>query len=482
MKWNIIDRLSTQILYAVTGIVLAREISQEEFGLVGALLVFQAFASLLIDSGFSYALLQCKRPTRLDYSTVLWFNLIISTLLYTILFITAPLIADCFQGDMRLVPLARVMFLCLIFNSAGIVQTNRMMKAMDVRMVAASNALGLIIGSVIGIWLAVTGYGAWAIVWQSVIIAAVKSIVLWTSSGWRPLWRFSWKSLQSFAGLGSKMLFSSFLNTLFQKVYALVIGNRVSLTALGYYTQSDKWSTMGVASLSQIFTSSFVPPLSAVQDNNVLFTAMVSKINRFTAYILFPMMFGLMAMATPVFHTLFGLKWDPSIILFQILILRGVFTVLNSLYSNYLLALGHGSAIMKLEIVRDTAAIIALAVTFPFMNISTPGQPVLGIEILLYGQLAASFITWIASLATTIRLTGVGLRQFITDMTPYIAQTILIIPVMLYAGSMCDASWLKLCVEITVALGLYMGGNHIFHSKVQTDVIAFISGRKKNVL
>lgn len=462
--------------------MLAREVSQEEFGLVGALLVFQAFASLFIDSGFFSALLQCKCPTRLDYSTVLWFNLGISTFFYAVLFAGAPLIADCFQGDMRLVPLARVMFVSLIFNSACIVQNNRLTKAMDMRMVAASNALGLVIGAVVGIWLAVAGYGAWAIVWQTVTIAAVKALVLWTSSDWRPLWRFSWKSLSTFAPLGSKMLFSSFLNTVFQKIYVFVIGNRVNLTALGYYTQSDKWSTMGVTSLSQIFTSSFVPPLSTVQDDMARFKAMVSKINRFTAYILFPMMFGLMAMATPVFHTLFGQKWDPSIILFQILVLRGVFTVLNSLYGNYLLALGHGSAIMKLEIVRDTAAVIALAVTFPFMNISTPEQPVLGIEILLYGQLAASFITWVASITTTIRLTGIGLRQFITDMTPYIAQTLLIIPVMLYAGSFCDDAWLKLSVEIIVALGLYIGGNRIFHSKVQADVLSFLLGHNKNLV
>lgn len=482
MKWNIIDRLSTQILYAVTGIVLAREVSQEEFGLVGALLVFQAFASLLVDSGFFSALLQYKKPSRLDYSTVLWFNLGISGVLYLILFLAAPLIADCFQGDTRLIPLSRVMFLCLILNSAGIVQANILIKNMEVKMLAVSNALGIFVGAIVGIWLAVNGFGAWAIVWQSVIVVATKAIILWTSSDWRPLWRFSWHSLHSLAGLGSKMLFTSFLNTLFQKIYALIIGNRVSLTALGYYTQSDKWSNIGITSLSQVFSSSFVPPLSAVQDQPALFIAMVSKMNRFTAYVLFPLMFGLMAMATPLFHTLFGQKWDPSIILFQILILRGIFTVLNSLYTNYLLALGHGSAIMKLEIVRDTAAIIALAVTFPFMNLSTPDQPVLGIEILLYGQLAASFVTWIASLAATIRLTGVGLRQFITDMIPYIAQTLLIIPVMLYAGSLCNASWLKLCVEITVALGLYMGGNHVFHSKVQSDVIAFICGNKKNIL
>lgn len=278
------------------------------------------------------------------------------------------------------------------------------------------------------------------------------------------------------------MLFTSFLNTLFQKIYSFVIGNKVSLVALGYYSQSDKWSTMGVSSLSQVFTSSFVPPLSAAQDNPGLFSAMVSKINRFTAYTVFPLLLGLMAMASPIFHTLFGHKWDPSIILFQILVLRGIFTVLNTLYTNFLLALGRGAAIMKLEILRDSVAVVALAATLPFMTLSTPEAPVLGIEILLYGQLAASVVTWIASLATTVKLTGISLRTFITDMTPYLAQTLLIIPVALYAGSFCPQAWMKLCVELVVALGLYLGGNGMFHSKVQADVLAFALGKRRKFL
>lgn len=457
--------------------MLARVLSTDDFGLVGALLVFQAFGTLLVDSGFSYALLQRRSPTRLDYSTVLWFNLAVSLVIYAILCVAAPMIAGWFQGDMRLVPLARVMFLCLVLNAAGIVQTNRLMKAMDVRMVAASNALGLTLGAVAGIWLALAGYGAWALVWQSVTISAVKALVLWTSSRWRPVMRFSWKSLRSFAGLGSKMMLSSFLNTLFQKIYAFVIGNRVSITALAYYTQGDKWSTMGVASLSQVFTSSFVPPLSAVQNDRERFAAMVSKINRFTAYVLFPALLGLMAIATPLFHALFGEKWDPSIVLFQILLLRGIFTVLNSLYNNYLLALGHGGTIFRLEVVRDSAALIALAVCFPFMSLSTPESPVQGIEILLWGQLAASFVTWIVSLASVIKLTGVGLGRFVADIFPYVAQTALIIPIMLFAASFFSNDWLKLAVGISLALGIYIGLNYVLRSKVQKDVLSYIRGK-----
>ncbi len=458
--------------------MLARVLSQEEFGLVGALLVFQAFASILVNSGFSFALLQRKSPTRLDYSTVLWFNITIALLAYAILYVCAPLIAHLFQDDMRLVPLSRVMFLCLVFDASAIVQTNRLIKAMDVRMVAASNALGLFIGAVAGIVLALTGFGAWALVWQSVIISVMKSLILWTSSRWRPMMRFSFKALKSYFSLGSKMMLQAFLNTLFQKIYAFIIGNRVSMTSLGYYSQSDKWSTMGVASISQIFSSSFVPPLSAAQDDRERFSAMISKINRFTSYVVFPAMLGLAALATPVFHALFGAKWDPSIVLFQILLLRGIFTILCSLYNNYLLALGKGTAIVKLEVVRDTVCIIALAASFPFIGLETSERPVLGIEILLWGQLVATVVTWAASLAVTSRLTGVGILRFFTDMLPYIAQTLLIIPVVLYAGSSFTSPWLQILVEASAALGIYIGGNYLMRSKVQKDVIGYFRGRQ----
>ena len=289
VKWNVIDKVSQQLLYAVTGIVLARLLDQEDFGLIGAVLVFQAFASLFVDSGFSYALIQRKSPTRLDYSTVLWFNLGVATSIYAILFFSAPLIADCFQGDRRIIPISRVMFLGFILNATAIVQTNRLMKKMDVRMVAVSNAVGLFAGAVVGIWLAVAGYGAWAIVWQTLALNFTKSLVLWLTSGWLPLMRFSWRSLKSFFAVGSGMMVSSFLNVLFQNIYSFFIGNRAGLAPLGYYTQADKWSKMGISSLSQVLTSSFLPALSAVQDDPGRFARVTSKMNRFTSYLLFPL-------------------------------------------------------------------------------------------------------------------------------------------------------------------------------------------------
>ncbi len=477
LKWNLVDRLSTQVLYAITGIVLARLLSEEDFGLVGAVLVFQAFASLIVDSGFSFALLQKQRPSRLDYSSVLWFNMAVALVLYAVLFVGAPLVAAAFGGDSRLIPLSRVMFLSLILNASVIVQTNRLMKAMDVRMVAASNFIGLTAGGIAGISLAIAGAGAWAIVWQTLATGTCKAIVLWTATRWRPLFRMSKASLVSFFGIGSKMMFTSFLNTVFLNIYSFIIGNRLGMASLGYYTQADKWSKMGIASLSQVLTSTFVPTLSAVQDQPERFRRICSKMNRFTAYLLFPAMIGLMVMARPIFHTLFGDKWDPSIFLFQLLLLRGIFTVLISLYNNYLLALGHARIIMRLEIVRDIAALAALAATLPYLAMSLPGDPVYGIGIMLWGQLGASALTWILTLVYTVRLTASSLWSYIYDLVPYFALTAVIVPVMYLAAGLVEAPLLKLCAEAVTGLTLYLGANHLLRSRVQQQVLAYLRGR-----
>lgn len=474
LKWNIIDRLSQQVLYAVTGIVLANLLSHDDFGLVGAVLVFQAFAALLVDSGFSYALIQRKEPTHSDYSTVLWFNLAVAIVLYIILYAAAPLIADCFDGDQRLIPLSRVMFLSMILNASAIVQTNRLMKRMDVKMVAVSNALGLVAGAVVGIYLAVAGYGAWAIVWQTVILAAVKSLTLWLTQRWWPEMRFSFTILRGFLSIGTKMMFTSFLNTVFLNIYSFLIGNRVGLTALGYYTQSDKWSKMGIMSVSQVITSTFLPTLSAVQDDAARFRSVAAKINRFTAYLVIPAFIFLAIMAEPIFHTFFGTKWDYSILLFQLLLVRGIFTVLTGLYNNILLAVGNAKIILRMEILRDGLALALLLATMPFINLTRDGNPVYGVGIMIYGQLLASFITWVVTLIYTGRLSGLGVKQLLLALAPYSAFTCAIaVPLML----LTNLPWhpaLILAAQVVLGAALYLAANRLTCSAIQSELLAHL--------
>lgn len=451
LKWNAIDRVSSQVLYAVTGVILARILSPEDFGLIGAILVFQAFGILFVDSGFGAALLQRKEPTERDYSTVFWFNLAVSGIIYVILYFSAPLIADIFQGDKRLIPLSRVMFLTFILNGLAIVQTNRLMKRMDVKRIAISNTVGLVVSGVVGIWLALTGAGAWALVWQYVTLAAVKSGWLWITGGWLPKTGFYIESLKKIWRIGLSVFSSSALNTLFQYIYSFIIGAFYNLTALGFYTQADKWSKMGSASISQILTSSFVPLLSKVQDDAEAFRRYVIKINRFTGFILFPVMLGIAALGAPLFHTLFGSKWDVAIILFQILTVRGIFIVLVSLYSNYLLSLGYAKRIFIIEIVKDVMIVIAVLSTVWFKSV----------QLMVWGQLAASFVTFGISLGILSSATGFRWQKMCSDLFPSCAAAFLasiITLIFIYAPVFASINSIQLLGTLRLGTGIVLGG------------------------
>jgi O-antigen/teichoic acid export membrane protein len=373
-----------------------------------------------------------------------------------------------FENDARLVPLSRVMFTSFILNASAIVQTNRFIKQMNVRPVAMSNAIGLTAGAVVGIYMAVTGWGAWAIVWQTIVNAAVKSLILWGVSRWVPMMRMSWQSLRSFMSVGMGMMFTSFLNTLFLNIYSFFIGYRVGLTSLGYYTQSDKWSKMGIASLSQILTSTFLPVLSKVQDDAARYANMVRKMNRFTAYILFPAMLGLTVIATPTFHALFGTKWDPSILLFQLLLIRGIFTVLTGLYSNYLLSLGRSREIVWMEVLRDGAALIALFITLPYMGLTYADNPVYGLSILLWGQLIASVIAWLGTLICVAAKTHISAFAFIADCLPYLAISLLMVGAIALMQNYISNCWISLVSSVALGAAMYFAINLCLKSLVST--------------
>lgn len=408
LKWNVADRISTQVIYAVTGIVLARELSPNAFGLIGVLLVFQSFALMLVDSGFSFALVQKQKPTEQDYCSVFWFNLLMSCGLYVILFTAMPWIAELFGNQQQLVSLGRVMFLSIVINALSIVQVNRLMKQMNVRPIAVSNFVSLAAGGGVGVAMAYGGYGAWSLVAQTLTINSVKVFWLICYSRWIPAMEMRKKVLQEFFHVGSGMMGTSFLNVLFQNIYSFVIGNRSGMTRLGYYTQADKWSKMGITSITQIITSTFLPTLSEVQNDRERFM----RVARRAESVIVPVTLlggSILIILTPaIFHLLFGAKWDASISLFILLIVRGMFTILTSLCNTYMLSLGKSKPIFLLELFRDLLAIGFLIPVLPLLSIGQENI-VSGIEEMLLWQILASVITWLVTLIVTCRITGLKL-------------------------------------------------------------------------
>lgn len=467
LKWNTIDRLASQVLYGVVGIVLANVLSQEDFGLVGALLVFQAFAIIFADSGFGAALLQKKEPTDEDYSTVFWFNLVVGLAVYWILWFAAPLIADIFHGDKRLIPLSKAMFLTFVLNALAIVQTNRLMKRMDVKMIAVSNVVAQTAGGGLGIALALSGYGPWALVWQSVALAGIKTAILWATGKWMPSCWIKLSSLKGIWRIGLSVFSSSMLNTFFLTVYSFVVGAFYSIKSLGVYSQADKWSKMGTASLSQVLTASFVPLLSRFQDNAGEFRRYVRKINRFTAFILFPAMTGLAVVGAPLFHTFFGNKWDEAIPLFQILCVRGVFVVLVSLYGNYILSKGYGRRLFIIEVVKDASIAVAIISTVFFHSV----------QLLVWGQFWASLLTWVVIVCFTARAIGYPVVKMVGDLAPFLAASLAMCAVCAAIAAINMPPVACLLAEVCAGGAAYVALMWLCRFPELKDASAYIFGR-----
>lgn len=479
LKWNTIDRVAAQLIYAAVGIVLANILSKEDFGLVGVLLIFQAFATLLTDGGFGMALIQKKGTSQTDYSSVFWFNLIVSLAIYGLLCLGAPVIADIFHDDRRLIPLSRWMFLSFVLNGLSLVHTNKLMKEMNVRMVAVSNLVALTVAGIAGIILALMGFGAWALVWQTIINAAVKSLILWSSGSWFPSFVFSLSSLRSILPVGSSVLLTQILNTISLYAPNFVIGTYDSLRSLGIYTQADKWSKMGSATITQILASSFIPLLSRCADDMDTRRRYIGRINRFTALILMPLLLGLTLVGQPLFHAFFGNKWDDAVVLFQILAFRGIFVVLIQLYYNYCVAAGRSKALYLIELAKDGLLIGVLLATVWFGSIS----------LIVWGLLAGSVATYLIVLLITVRQTEYTVRSMLADMMPFViiavgacvaaygAGTLIGCVADATAVSVIGRGWILLLSEIAVGLLVYVGLLKICHIPELSEMTGYLFGR-----
>lgn len=466
LKWNSIDRFSTQILYAVVGVVLANLLSKSDFGLVGVLFIFQAFAILFVDSGFGAALLQKKEPDQNDYSTVFWFNLYVSIAIYILLWFAAPFLADLFHNQ-ELTFLSRIMFLSFVITGLAIVQTNRLMKQMNVKMIALSNIVALIVSGIIAVWLALSGKGAWAIVWQSVSMASVKCIWLWVTGKWIPSPVFKRRSFQDILRVGTGVFGSSLLNTVCLNIYPFIIGIYHSMSSLGVYTQADKWSKMGFSSLTQIFTSTFIPVLSGYQDDKEKYAAMTGKINRLAAFMTFPFLGGLIAMGTPIFHLLFGNKWDDAILLFQILCARGILLVFISLYSNFLLGLGRARTLVFVEAVKDILLIAAIFATIGFGTLTA----------LVWGQFAAAALTYIITLLITSKECGRPATYMIRDILPYMLLTAAICLLISFATTFDLHPALTLIIQAAIGISVYYLTLKAAGSSILREAMNYAFGR-----
>jgi len=339
MVWTAFQKYSKMGIQFISGIILARLLTPYDYGCIGMLAIFMVLAESFIDCGFGSALIQKKRPTQTDYSTIFWWNIGMSFLMYAILFVSAPAISR-FYNIPLLCDVLRVQGLVLFIYALNIIQRNQLRKNLNFKLLSIVSVSTAIIALGVTVFMAYKGFGVWALVAQNLIVAAIPSIVFWFYVKWRPHWTFSWISFKELFSFGFYIFLAHLLNQLGQKIQGLLIGKFYNPSTMGYYSKAEGTEKLASHSISSIMTQVTYPLYAEVQDNKGAMTNMIKRLTMTLAYITFPLMFILLLCAKPIFVLLYSERWLQSVPYFQVLCIAGLAGCLQAVNLQSVIALG----------------------------------------------------------------------------------------------------------------------------------------------
>ncbi|MDO5687265.1 MAG: lipopolysaccharide biosynthesis protein [Neisseria sp.] len=438
VSWSAIDNIAGSGVVFLVGLVLARLLSPQEFGLIGMVTIFIAVSNSIINSGFSSALIRKTDASDKDYDTVFIYNLIVSLLLYLTLYVCAPLISQ-FYNTPKLTVITRVIGIVLIFNALGIIQYTLLVKAVDFKTQAKISIISSVGSGIIGISMAFYGLGIWSLVAQQISRQFLNSLFLWIFNSWRPSFQFSKRSFKELFGFGSKLMLSGIIATVFQNAYYLVIGKFYTPAILGQYTRAEQFKNIFSQNLTSIVHRVSYPVLSTIQNEEERLLAAYRKVIKTTMMITFALMLGMVAVAKPMVLVLIGEKWMPAVLYLQIMCFAGMLYPLHAINLAMLQIKGRSDLFLKLEIYKQIIMILPIALGI-----------FLGIEYLLLGSVITSFIAFFLNSYYSAALIKYSTLQQIKDIFPTfiiaLIMAIIIWPLSLLSWN----NWIILLLQITM--------------------------------
>ncbi|MCF8299060.1 MAG: MOP flippase family protein [Saprospiraceae bacterium] len=406
LLWSFLDRLAGQSITFIVGIILARLLAPEEFGLIGMILVFIAIADSFINSGFSQALIRKKDANETDFSTAFFFNLIVGIFFYWVLFFSAPVISRFFD-EPKLILIIRVVAFVLIIDALTIIQRTILTKKIDFKLQTKVSVIAAIFSGIIGISMALGGYGVWSLVAKLISQRAVNSFLLWVWNKWFPLLVFSKKSFSQLFSFGSKLLISGLIDTIYKNIYYVIIGKFFSAQELGFYSRADQFRNLPSQNINTIISRVSFPILSTLQDEPEKLKAGYQKLIGNTMFISFILLIGMAAISDSLIIVLIGEKWRSSIIYLQLLCIVGMLFPLHALNLNILKVKGRSDLFLKIEIIKKILS-IPIIITGIFW----------GIKIMILGMILNSIIAFFINSYYTNKLIQYSRMQQIKDIIP----------------------------------------------------------------
>lgn len=437
--WSAADAFLGQGITFVVGIVLARLLSPEEYGMIGICLIFTTILNGIVDSGFSNAIIRKKEATNDDYNTMFITNMVVSVVLYALLYFSAPLISSFFQ--MELTSIVRVIGLVLIINGLSLTQQTNLTKKIDFKTKTKASIVSAIISGAIGIGMAYASFGVWALVAQLLSKQIVYTIALWTLNRWMPNFHFSVESFKYMWGFGWKLLVSGLLNNIWNQLYQVVVGKFYNAATLGQYTRGREYANIFSANITSIVQRVTYPVLAEVQDEKERMVSAYRKVIKVTMFVTCVCMISLGAVAEPLIYCLIGEKWHQAATFLPLICISMSLYPLHAINLNMLQVQGRSDIFLYLEIVKKIIAI---------------GPLCIGIFYDIYWMLIGSIITGFICFFLNSYYTGKKLRysswKQLKDVAPSYGVALVIAITVYFLKYLPFNHWVILPMQIIIGV------------------------------
>jgi O-antigen/teichoic acid export membrane protein len=357
--WKFFERIGAQAVTFIVSIVLARLLSPSDYGTIALVTVFITIANVFVDNSFGNALIQKKDADNVDFSSVFFFNIGFSLVLFILIYNTAPYVAIFYEMD-KLSSVLRVLALSLPFAGINSVQYAYVSRHMIFKKFFFSTLGGTISSAFVGIILAYNGFGVWALVAQYLTNRIINTLLLWYIITWRPEWKFSFRKMKALFNFGSNILISSLLSTTYNELRNLIIGKLYTSADLGYYSKGKQFPQLLVNNINSSISQVIFPAISRHQDDTAMVKIMTRRAIKTSTYIMCPMLIGLAVIARPLIELLLTEKWLPCVPYLQIVCLYFVLMPSQTANLAAIKAVGRSDIFLKLEIIKRTIGLIIL--------------------------------------------------------------------------------------------------------------------------
>ncbi len=442
VAWSIAEKVGSMLLQMVVSIVVARLLVPEDFGVMAILTFFTALALVMVDSGFSQTLIRKEDPSPEDYRSVFAFNIAVSVVLYGILVAVAPAVARYYELPI-IADIAPVLFLLLPINALCAVQNTIFTREFRFRLLSQATFVASLVAGGVAIAMALAGCGVWSLVGQRIATLAVKTLILWIRSDWRPSLRFTMKPVREMAPFSFRLLTTDLISSIYNNISQMFIGKIYSADALGFFNQAQKFKDLPLTSAMQSVQSVTYPALSQIGDQREKFAESYRQVLMVVAFMLFPVMVGITAIAEDLFALLLGEKWMPTVPYLQILCLTGLFQPLAMIAYNILKVKSDGGIILRLEIAKKALMTLILALTIPH-----------SIKAVAWGLVVISFCEFAINFVASMRYTALSGWRMVRTLLPTMIITAAMYASVVFVGDVMSDTGVAIRVIAEIATGV----------------------------